>query len=88
MHCAPAAPLEASASRPPAASARRHRFADIRDSRNRLRYLPVAGPALDHLGGGQPHLLPPGPLRSGQPAAIGIPHVCGIAHRAPVDQTQ
>ena len=31
-----AAPLEASASRPPAASARRHRFTDIRDTRNRF----------------------------------------------------
>ena len=36
MHGAPPAPLEASAGRPPVASARRHRFADIRDTRNRL----------------------------------------------------
>jgi hypothetical protein len=36
LHRAPPAPLEASASRPPAASARRHRFALIRDTRNRL----------------------------------------------------
>jgi hypothetical protein len=35
LHRAPPAPLEASAARPPAASARRHRFADIRDTRNR-----------------------------------------------------
>ena len=33
---APPAPLEASAGLPPAASARRHRFADIRDTRKRL----------------------------------------------------
>ena len=33
MHFAPPAPLEASAARPPAASARRHRFTDIRDTR-------------------------------------------------------
>ena len=36
MHVAPPAPLEASAARPPAASARRHRFTDIRDTRNRF----------------------------------------------------
>ena len=36
LHFAPPAPLEASASRPPAASARRHRFTDIRDTRNRF----------------------------------------------------
>jgi hypothetical protein len=36
LHCAPPAPLEASAARPPAARDRRHRFADIRDTRNRL----------------------------------------------------
>ena len=35
LHFAPPAPLVARASRPPAASARRHRFADIRDTRNR-----------------------------------------------------
>jgi hypothetical protein len=34
LHCAPPAPLEASASRPPAASDRRHRFTLIRDTRN------------------------------------------------------
>jgi hypothetical protein len=34
-HLAPPAPRDASAARPPAASARRHRFADIRDTRNR-----------------------------------------------------
>ena len=31
-----AGPLEASAAQPPAASARRHRFTDIRDTRNRF----------------------------------------------------
>jgi hypothetical protein len=36
LHLAPPAPLVARASRPPASSARRHRFADIRDTRNRL----------------------------------------------------
>ena len=34
LHFAPPAPLVARASRPPAASARRHRFADIRDTRS------------------------------------------------------
>jgi hypothetical protein len=33
---APPAPLDARAGFPPAASARRHRFADIRDTRNRF----------------------------------------------------
>ena len=36
LHFAPPAPLEASASRPPAASARRHRFTLIRETRNRF----------------------------------------------------
>jgi hypothetical protein len=36
LHLAPPAPLVASAFRPPSASVRRHRFADIRDTRNRL----------------------------------------------------
>ena len=49
--------------------------------------LPVAGPGLDHLRGGQPHPLPAGPLRRVQAAAIGIPHDSGIAHQAPDDQT-
>jgi hypothetical protein len=31
---------------------------------------------------------PAGALRRGQPAAIGIPHLFGIAHRAPGGQTQ
>ena len=36
MPCAPPAPLEASAARPPAARARRRRFAGIRGTRKRL----------------------------------------------------
>ena len=36
LHLAPPAPLAARAWRPPAASARRHRFADIRDTRSRV----------------------------------------------------
>ncbi|MFZ0189896.1 MAG: hypothetical protein WAL72_23485 [Streptosporangiaceae bacterium] len=36
LHRAPPAPLEASAARPPPARARRHRFAGIRDTRNRF----------------------------------------------------
>ena len=40
------------------------------------------------LRGGQPHLLPAGPLRRVQAAAIGIPHASGIAHQPPDDQTQ
>ena len=36
LHRAPPAPLKASARRPPPASARRHRFTDIRDTRKRL----------------------------------------------------
>jgi hypothetical protein len=45
VHRAPPAPLEASAGFPPAASARRHRFADIRDPRNRLVISPSLAPA-------------------------------------------
>ena len=44
--------------------------------------LPVAGPRLDQLRRLQPHPLPPGPLRGGQPAAIGIPHDTGIPRSA------
>ena len=36
LHGPPPGPLEASAARPPAASALRHRFADIRVTRNRV----------------------------------------------------
>ena len=49
--------------------------------------LPVAGPGLDQIRRGQPRLLPAGPLRPVQAAAIGIPHPSGIAHHAPGDQT-
>ena len=47
LHFAPPAPLDASADRPPAASARRHRFADIRDTRKCLATFLVTGPRLD-----------------------------------------
>jgi len=50
--------------------------------------LPVAGPGLDRLRRGQPDPLPAGPLRRVQAAAIGIPHISGIARQAPDDQTQ
>jgi hypothetical protein len=79
--------LEASAARPPAASARRHRFADIRDTRNRFRDLPVARARLKQIRSGQPHPLPAGPFGGGQPAAIGISHDPGVAHHAPVNQS-
>jgi hypothetical protein len=36
------------------------------------RDLPVAGPSLDHLRGGQPHLLPAGLLRRVQPWLITV----------------
>jgi hypothetical protein len=45
LHRTPPAPFEASAARPPASSARRHRFADIRDTRNRLATSPSLAPA-------------------------------------------
>lgn len=60
----------------PAASARRQRFADIRDTRNR--FATSHSPRLDQLGRLQPHLLAAGPLRGGQPAAIGVPDDTGI----------
>ena len=63
---------------PSMASARRHRFADIRDTRN-PGHLPVAGARLDQISSGQPHPLAAGPFCAGQPAAIGIPHGSGIA---------
>ena len=88
MHRAPAAPLDASAARPPAASARRHRFALIRDTRNRFATSRSLAPALDHLRGGQPHLFPAGPLRRVQAAAIGVPHASGLPHRVPGHQAQ
>jgi hypothetical protein len=43
-------------------------------------HLPVARAGLDQLRRSQPHLLTTGPFRSGQPAAIGVPHGSGIAH--------
>ena len=45
--------------------------------------LPVTGPGLGQL---QPHPLPPGTLRSGQPAAIAVPHNTGIRRSARHDQ--
>ena len=48
-------------------------------------------PAVDPMTGRsctpQPDLLPAGPLRGVQAAAIGIPHPSGIAHQASGDQT-
>jgi hypothetical protein len=75
---APPAPLEAGASRPPAASARRHRFTEIRDTRNLL----VTGPSLEHADRGQPHLFAAGPLLRSRPAAIGMPHDSGHTQQA------
>jgi 5,10-methylenetetrahydromethanopterin reductase len=43
----------------------------------------AAGPGLNQLSGGQPHLLPAGPLPCGLPAAIGVPHDPGITRPAP-----
>ena len=75
-------PLEASACFPPTASARRHRFADIRDTRNRL-----ATPGRSRRPRSAPPLpaapVPANPLLRGQPAAIQVPHGSGIAHDAP-----
>lgn len=36
----------------------------------------------------QLHLLPAGPLLSGQPAAIGVSHDTGITHQADARQSQ
>ena len=47
LHLAPPAPIDARAGRPPAATARRHRFADIRDTRKCGGHLLVTGPGLD-----------------------------------------
>jgi len=64
----PPAPRDASAARPPAASARRHRFADIRDTRNRR---------------ATSWSLAPAALSRVQPAAIGVSHDPGIPHDGP-----
>jgi hypothetical protein len=45
-------------------------------------YFPVAGPGLDQLRRRKPHTFPAGPLLRGQPAAIGIPHDCGMPRAA------
>jgi hypothetical protein len=73
---------------PSMASARRHRFTDIRDTRNRRATSPVAGAGLDQLRRSQPHPLAAGPFRGGQPAAIGILHGSGIARCAGHHQSQ
>jgi hypothetical protein len=54
--------------RPPPPVRRQPRHPEI------LRDLPVAGPASIISAAGQPYLLPAGPLRRVQAAAIGIPH--------------
>jgi hypothetical protein len=81
---APPAPLEASASRrrqgPPPPVPRHPRYPEP------LSDLPVAGPGLDQFRRLKPQLLPPGTPRSGQPAAIGIPHDTGIPRSASDDQ--
>ena len=55
-----------------AASARRHRFVGIPDTRNRA--ATSRSPARTRSAPRRQ----PGPLRGGQPAAIGIPHDTGI----------
>ena len=56
---------------PSMASARRHRFTGIRDTRNRRATSRSLAPGLDQLSSGQPHPLAAGPFCAGQPAAIG-----------------
>ena len=78
LHRAPPAPLEASACFPPAASASRHRFASISDTRNRratsqsLVQASISSAAASRTRSRRPVLR-------GQPAAIGVPHSSGIA---------
>ena len=80
---APGAPaaLDASAARPPAASARRHRFADIRDTRNCQATSQSLAPDSTKIRGCQPHLFPAGPLSCIQPATLVTPH--NSAYRTP-----
>jgi hypothetical protein len=56
-------PLDASAFHPPAASARRHRFTGIRETRNRFAISRSLTPGLDQVRRFQPELLPAGLLR-------------------------
>jgi hypothetical protein len=80
LHFAPPAPLEASAARPPAASARRHRFALIRDTRNRFAISRSLAPASIISAAASR-------TRSGRARSAAlrpphrIPHASGIAHQ-------
>jgi hypothetical protein len=60
------------------AGARRHRFADIRDIRNRRATSQPLVPASISSAAAR-HLLAAGPFRGCQPAAIGVPHGSGAA---------
>jgi hypothetical protein len=63
LHFAPPAVLVVSASRLPAARARRHWLADIRDTPSRMATPGSLAPASIILRRRQPHLLPTGRLR-------------------------
>ena len=79
LHFAPPAPAEASAARPPTASARRQRFADIRERR---KCRPLAPSSINSAAASQ-YLLRAGPPGCVQPATIRTPHDTGIPHREP-----
>src|SRR5215470_17291258 len=68
-----------------AASALRHRFANIRDARKRPATDRPGDTRLDQLRHARPHLFPPGLPRRGQPATIGkLPYLRHSALRARV----
>ena len=73
---------------PPSTASARHRFTDIRDARNRRANSRSLAPASIRSAAGQPHPLAAGPLRGGQPAAIGILHGSGTARCAGRHQSQ
>jgi hypothetical protein len=76
-------PLEASACFPPAASARRHRFADIRDTRNRFAASRSLAPASIRFDRGQPHPLAADRSAAVSPPPSGYLMPPGLAHYAP-----
>jgi hypothetical protein len=73
---------------PSMASARRHRFADIRDTRNRRATSRSLAPASTSSAAASRTPLAAGPFCGGQPAAIGVAHGSGIARCAGRHQSQ
>jgi hypothetical protein len=73
---------------PPSMASSRHRFADIRDTRNRRAASRSLAPASTSSAAASRTPLAASPFCGGQPAATGVPHGSGIARCAGRHQSE